>query len=90
MRRAGVGIAIADPLKTPKRLTRVHIVTRHRSGIDAHDLALAEIGESDGLDNVHFEDQIENGKVSFDYHLRPGVVQRSNALALMRAVGLEV
>ena len=26
----------------------------------------------------------------FDYRLRPGVVQNSNALALMRAVGLRV
>ena len=30
------------------------------------------------------------GRVRFDYHLREGVVQRSNALALMREVGLEV
>ena len=26
----------------------------------------------------------------FDYRMRPGVVRKSNALALMRAVGLEV
>ena len=26
----------------------------------------------------------------FDYRMRPGVVNHSNALALMRAVGLEV
>ena len=30
------------------------------------------------------------GVMTFDYRLRPGVVQNSNALALMRAVGLEV
>ena len=40
--------------------------------------------------NVHFEDRIENGKMVFDYRMRPGVVERSNALALMRAVGLDV
>jgi DNA mismatch repair ATPase MutS len=40
--------------------------------------------------NVHFEDRIENGKMAFDYKMRPGVVERSNALALMRAVGLDV
>ena len=57
-----------------------------------HDLALARIAEDPALHaaNVHFEDQIEGGKMSFDYHLRPGVVTRSNALELMRAVGLEV
>ena len=26
----------------------------------------------------------------FDYRMRPGVVSKSNALALMRAVGLQV
>jgi DNA mismatch repair ATPase MutS len=39
---------------------------------------------------VHFEDRIENGTMVFDYKMRPGVVERSNALALMRAVGLDV
>lgn len=57
-----------------------------------HDLALARIVEElqpPGV-NCHFEDQILNGKMSFDYRLRPGVVQKSNALELMRSVGLEV
>ena len=40
--------------------------------------------------NVHFEDHLEDGKMVFDYRLRSGVVQKSNALALMRSVGLEV
>jgi DNA mismatch repair ATPase MutS len=40
--------------------------------------------------NVHFEDNFENGSIVFDYHMRSGVVQKSNALALMRAVGLDV
>jgi DNA mismatch repair ATPase MutS len=57
-----------------------------------HDLALAEI--ADGLApraaNVHFEDDLVDGQISFDYRMRPGVVRKSNALALMRAVGLEV
>ena len=57
-----------------------------------HDLALARIAEDPALHagNVHFEDQIEDGAMTFDYRLRPGMVTRSNALALMRAVGLEV
>ena len=40
--------------------------------------------------NVHFEDRLVDGKMLFDYRMRPGVVQHSNALALMRAIGLEV
>ena len=40
--------------------------------------------------NVHFEDRLENGRLVFDYKMRTGVVTRSNALDLMRAVGLNV
>ena len=60
--------------------------------VTTHDLALAEIVPSFGglAANVHFEDHLEGGEILFDYHLREGVVTRSNALALMRAVGLEV
>jgi DNA mismatch repair ATPase MutS len=60
--------------------------------ITTHDLALTEIVQS--MDsralNVHFEDHLENGKMSFDYVLRSGVLQKSNALELMRSVGLEI
>jgi hypothetical protein len=57
-----------------------------------HDLALAEMAEALGpvARNVHFEDTLEDGELRFDYKMRPGVVRRSNALALMRAVGLDV
>ena len=60
--------------------------------ITTHDLALTEIVQSmdsRGL-NVHFEDHLENGKMSFDYVLRSGVLQKSNALELMRSVELEI
>jgi hypothetical protein len=58
--------------------------------VTTHDLALAEIVESlDGQGaNVHFEDHLENGQIRFDYVMRPGVVRKSNALELMRSVGL--
>lgn len=60
--------------------------------VTTHDLALTHIqGQLDGLAiNVHFEDHLEDGRISFDYKLKPGVVERSNALELMRAVGLDV
>ena len=60
--------------------------------VTTHDLALADIGNtlSPQVMNVHFEDHVENGKIEFDYRMRSGVVTKSNALALMRAVGLEV
>jgi DNA mismatch repair ATPase MutS len=55
-------------------------------------MALAAMTESLGgaAVNVHFEDWFEGGEIRFDYRLKPGPVTRSNALALMRAVGLDV
>lgn len=60
--------------------------------VTTHDLALAEVAEglAPRAANVHFEDHLEDGVMRFDYVMRPGVVRKSNALALMRAVGLEV
>jgi len=60
--------------------------------VTTHDLALARIADelAPRAANVHFEDRLEDGKMTFDYLLRPGVVRRSNALELMRSVGLEV
>ena len=60
--------------------------------VTTHDLTLAQIAEKQGprIENVHFEDRLENGTMIFDYRMRPGVVQHSNALALMRAIGLDV
>ena len=60
--------------------------------LTTHDLALSAV--ADGLGsvaaNVHFADEFDAGGLRFDYRMRPGVVRTSNALALMKAVGLEV
>jgi hypothetical protein len=60
--------------------------------VTTHDLALTQLAGKLGssVANVHFEDRIEDGKMVFDYRMRPGVVERSNAVALMRSVGLDV
>ena len=58
--------------------------------VTTHDLALTDIVEELGhiAMNVHFEDRLEEGRMTFDYQLRPGIVRRSNALELMRLIGL--
>jgi DNA mismatch repair ATPase MutS len=60
--------------------------------ITTHDLALSKLEETlkGRARNVHFEDHIENGKIRFDYLMREGIVRKSNALELMRGIGLEV
>jgi hypothetical protein len=58
--------------------------------ITTHDLALTAIADETGgrAVNVHFDDEFREGQLVFDYRLKPGPVTRSNALELMRAVGL--
>ena len=60
--------------------------------VTTHDLALTEVADRLGgrAANVHFEDRFDNGEVTFDYRMKPGVVRHTNGLALMRAVGIEV
>jgi hypothetical protein len=69
------------------------LVARGAVGLlTTHDLALAKIADQLAPlgANAHFQDQVEDGRMRFDYLLRPGVVEHSNALELMRSVGLEV
>ncbi|MBI3048149.1 MAG: DNA mismatch repair protein MutS [Acidobacteria bacterium] len=60
--------------------------------ITTHDLALTAIADdlAPHAANVHFADHFDSGEIRFDYRLGPGPVTRSNAIALMRAVGLDV
>lgn len=73
------------------------LVERRACGaVSTHDLALAALEQElpGRVRNVHFREQVElvDGKetMTFDYRLRSGVVTSSNALRLMRIVGLDV
>jgi DNA mismatch repair ATPase MutS len=69
------------------------LVARSAVGIvTTHDLALTEITAALGpaVSNAHLQDYVEDGRMRFDYKLRPGVVARSNAIELMRLIGLQV
>ena len=80
-RRIGAGALVKELLER----TAIGIVT-------THDLALARLADEEPgrVENVHFEDQMVDGQMVFDYRLREGVVTHSNALELMRSVGLDV
>jgi len=60
--------------------------------ITTHDLSLTEMIKifPHQVTNLHFQEKLEAGKLSFDYLLRPGVVTTSNGVELMRSIGLEV
>jgi hypothetical protein len=86
------GTNSADRLVGAEAVVR-ELVRRGAIGmVTSHDLALTRIAEDPAAlaANVHFEDHLEGDTIAFDYRLKPGPVTRSNAIALMRAVGLEV
>ena len=60
--------------------------------VTTHDLALTDIAQAlpHAVRNAHFQDYVEEGKMRFDHKLREGVVAKSNALELMRLIGLKV
>jgi hypothetical protein len=60
--------------------------------VTTHDLALADMsGLAEGaLRNMHFQDQIVDGEMRFDFQLREGAAMKSNGVELMRLIGLKV
>jgi hypothetical protein len=71
---------------------RTMLARRAIGMVTTHDLSLTEIaGIFPGqVRNVHLQDTVVDGKMVFDYKIRDGVITHSNALALMRMIGLEV
>ncbi len=60
--------------------------------VSSHDLGLATLEEETAgtVKNAHFEEHVEGETMAFDYRLKPGVVTTTNALRLMRVVGLPI
>ena len=58
--------------------------------VSTHDLELATTEPlASRCQLVHFRETLENGGMTFDYHMRAGVATTSNALKLMEMVGLD-
>jgi len=68
------------------------ITGRHGVGVvSTHDLGLVELADVlPQITNYHFRDAVVDGRLVFDYILRPGPVPTTNALAIMRLAGLPV
>ena len=59
--------------------------------ISTHDLELIGMAEeTPGIHNFHFREEISDGRMVFDYRLRPGPCPTTNALKIMRMAGLPV
>lgn len=68
------------------------LVGSHGVGIIAtHDLELVTLAdESPQISNAHFREDVIDGKIVFDYHLRTGPCPTTNALKIMALEGLPV
>ncbi len=53
-----------------------------------HDLELCELLR-DRYVNMHFEERIEDGRMLFDYRIRPGKAATRNAINLLELIGLD-
>ena len=59
--------------------------------VATHDLELVKLAdEIDGVVNLHFREEVSDGKMVFDYRLRSGPCPTTNALTIMRLEGLPV
>jgi MutS domain V len=81
-----------DRLTGAEGVVRAFVAAGAIGLVSTHDLALTEIsGLPPGtLHNVHFQDELSDGQIRFDFTLRQGVVTKSNGVELMRAIGLRV
>ena len=81
-----------DRRTAAEALVRMLIASRAIGMVTTHDLALTEITAlmPEAIRNVHLQDHVEDGQMRFDYKLREGVIAQSNALELMRMIGLDV
>ena len=59
--------------------------------IATHDLELVQLADdSPSIRNAHFREDVEDGRMVFDYRLRSGPCPTTNALKIMRLAGLPV
>nr|WP_242588473.1 DNA mismatch repair protein MutS [Corallococcus macrosporus] len=75
-----------------REVLRLLLASGACGAVTTHDLSLAVLADEPGshVVNVHFRDHLEDGKMVFDYRLRQGVVDTTNALRVLRLAGVPV
>jgi len=61
--------------------------------VTTHDLALAELENEvppGRMRQMHLADRVDSERIDFSYELSPGPIRSTNALRLMRAIGIDV
>ncbi|MEO8720997.1 MAG: DNA mismatch repair protein MutS, partial [Ginsengibacter sp.] len=75
-----------------KALIKQLIKKKAAAIIATHDLELANLKNefAENILNYHFDAQVSNDELFFDYQLKPGICQSLNASILMRKIGIEL
>ena len=75
-----------------REVLRLLLATGASGAVSTHDLSLAELEQELGskVRNYHFKDSLTDGRMTFDYRLRQGVLDSTNALRVLRQVGIAI
>ncbi|AUD06699.1 MutS-related protein [Spirosoma pollinicola] len=85
------GTNSADRHRGAEALIRQLHHTTASGFVSTHDLELGQLTDADGfVRNYHFQSDLNNGELVFDYKLRDGICKSFNASQLMRAIGIEM
>lgn len=85
------GTNSADRHRGAEALIRQLHHTTASGFVSTHDLELGQLTDADTfVRNYHFQSDLQNGELIFDYKLRDGICQSFNASQLMKAIGIEM
>jgi hypothetical protein len=75
-----------------REVMRLLLETGAVGAVTSHDLSLASLADEPWakVRNVHFRDQLEAGQMRFDYRMREGVVDTTNALRVLAMAGVPI
>ncbi len=75
-----------------REVLRLLLATGASGAVSTHDLSLASLEQELGakVKNYHFKDLLTDGRMTFDYRLRQGVLDTTNALRVLRQVGIAI
>ena len=85
------GTNSADRHRGAEALIRQLHRTTASGFVSTHDIELGQLTDADSfVRNYHFQSDLLNGELVFDYKLRDGICQSFNASQLMQAIGIDM
>ncbi|MVM32504.1 DNA mismatch repair protein MutS [Spirosoma sp. HMF4905] len=85
------GTNSADRHRGAEALIRQLHQTTASGFVSTHDLELGQLTDADNfVRNFHFQSDLHDGELVFDYKLRNGICESFNASQLMKAIGIEM